>query len=165
MDYITIPLSKRSKKNAGKYAAIVDSIDSDLAALNWNANIVGKNVYASRGRGKGVLLHREILSRKLGRELLPTEYVDHIDCNPLNNTRPNLRLATNSQNQANTKKSPFNTSGYKGVTWHKHQQKWQAKIQHNGKSYYLGQFINIEDAYKAYCDKAIELFGEFARLE
>ena len=62
MDYITIPLSKRSKKNAGKYAAIVDSIDSDLAALNWNANIVGKNVYASRGRGKGVLLHREILS-------------------------------------------------------------------------------------------------------
>jgi hypothetical protein len=42
-----------------------------------------------------------------------------------------------------------NTSGYRGVSWHKGIGKWQARITFKGVTYLLGYFSNIEDAAKA----------------
>jgi hypothetical protein len=56
------------------------------------------------------------------------------------------------------------TSKYVGVSLEKASQKWIAHITYNRKMYHLGTFINEEDAAKAYNQKAIEFFGENARI-
>ena len=150
---------------------VIDVIDSDLARLNWHAAFSPK--YAGGGKYRArrienrhsVFMHRIILSRMLGRELLPREEVDHIDTNPLNNCRENLRLATPTQNGANRNRRRDNTSGYKGVSYSKFAKKWKAAIQVKGKSSHIGYFDNAEQAYEAYCKAAKEIFGEFARYE
>ncbi len=43
-----------------------------------------------------------------------------------------------------------NTSGYKGVSYHKKSQKWQAAIQVDGRKKHLGVFATAEDAGRAY---------------
>lgn len=149
------------------YVAYVDPIDADLVSFKWKAKIelcIGYElVYAVTSNNISIGMHRIILSRILDRPLLSTEYCDHIDGNPLNNSRCNLRLATNSQNQMNRRVSNNKSCPLKGVTWHKQCQKWQAQIKINNKNKHLGIFGSPEEAHEAYCKAATELFGEFAR--
>ena len=93
----------------------------------------------------------------------PTNEIDHIDLNKLNNKWKNLREATHSQNMANVALLSNNTSGYKGVFWHKQNLKWMVQIKVNNKRIYLGSFVNKEDAVEAYKKAAKKYFGEFAR--
>jgi len=106
-----------------------------------------------------ILMHREIVGAK-GRDM-----VDHEDCNGLNNTEENLRWATHSQNLGNQRKRAKKTSSrFKGVTWQKASGKWQASVQYHGKRFYVGWFESEQDAARAYNKKAIEVFGEYARI-
>ena len=89
--------------------------------------------------------------------------VDHIDRNPLNNHRINLRICTKAQNQQNCK-GRGGTSKYKGVCWEKRRKKWRATIKNNGKQVHIGEFCDEKEAAKAYNKKALEFFGEFSRL-
>lgn len=151
------------------YVAIVDDCDADLAGLKWSARVVPNLVYAfrtiKRNRvSKSYTLHRMIMEKILGRSLLSSEFVDHLDNNPLNNTRSNLRLATPSENTKNSRLRKTSKSGFKGVTWHKRSRKWQAVICNQGKDYYLGLFITPEEAHEAYKRAACELHGEFANF-
>ena len=91
--------------------------------------------------------------------------IDHIDRNPSNNRIENLRLATRSQNMTNKPKQINNTSGYKGVCWHKRSKKWSANIKYNNKQIYLGVFATPELAYDAYTLASGKLQGDFACLE
>jgi len=111
---------------------------------------------------KTQLMHRVILVRMLGRELVAGEQVDHIDHDPLNNRRENLRLATASENQHNQPKQANNTSGYKGVYFNKPAQKWLAQVAVNGKRVHLGYFDTPEAAAAAYDTAAQTLHGTFA---
>jgi hypothetical protein len=92
------------------------------------------------------------------------EAVDHINGNSLDNRIENLRAATASENQGNTAVRKDNTSGYKGVSRHR-DGKFQAAITKNKKRYYLGLYNTPEEAYEAYCEAALELQGDFARLK
>jgi hypothetical protein len=59
----------------------------------------------------------------------------------------------------------LNTSSkYKGVTYLKKLDKWQAQIEINYKSIYLGIFLFEEEAAIAYNEAALHHFGEFAVL-
>lgn len=78
------------------------------------------------------------------------------------NRKSNLRLATVSQNGMNKDIQSNNTSGHVGVGWSKKFQKWEAKIQIDGKSKHLGMFANIEDAVKARKKAEDYYFGEFS---
>lgn len=78
--------------------------------------------------------------------------IDHIDRNPLNNKIENLREVTHSENCFNRLKNKNNTSGYKGVSFHKTMNKWRAMIKVKGKDICLGYYPFPEDAYKAYCN-------------
>lgn len=93
----------------------------------------------------------------------PPNGVDHINGNPADNRIANLRLATQSQNCRNTKLRWDNTSGTKGVSWHKGDERWYAVITVNGKQRLLGRFHSKEEAIAARQRAAAELFGEFAR--
>jgi hypothetical protein len=89
--------------------------------------------------------------------------VDHKNGNGLDNRRNgNLRLARKSQNQANSRLRIDNTCGLKGVS--RYRKKFMATIQHEGKQQFLGCFVTPEAAHAAYCARAKELFGEFARF-
>lgn len=91
-----------------------------------------------------------------------SRFIDHIDGDPLNNRRSNLRPATKSQNGANARKNPGKTSRYKGVFWDRERSGWQAKITVERQQVCLGRFANEEDAALAYDLAAREAFGEFA---
>lgn len=93
----------------------------------------------------------------------PNGLVDHKDRDGLNNRWVNLRIATLSQNAANAKRYSTNSSGFKGVTYHRGVGRWQAQIKKDGKNFYLGLHDTPETAHAAYVAKAQELFGEFAR--
>ena len=86
---------------------------------------------------------------------------DHINNNPADNILTNVRWATHSENGMNASMNSRNTSGTKGVSFHKRQNKWYAQITVDGKRKHLGYFTNIDDAVKARQEKAKEIFGEF----
>ena len=90
------------------------------------------------------------------------EIVDHIDGDILNNKIENLRAATRSQNCQNSKLAKNNTSGVKGVTWHKYHKKWLAVCSINKKYTYIGYFKNLEDAKNAVIKFREETHGNFA---
>ena len=92
----------------------------------------------------------------------PPDQIDHIDGEPSNNRLDNLRLATNSENQQNRKKSN-NTSGAKGVC--KIRNRFKAHIGVRGKVKNLGTYGTFNEAADAYKTAAAQYFGEFARPE
>ena len=148
-------LIKDLAKVKGVY--IDDSVVVKLA--NYSAYIDDQSrVVLSLGSRKAgdVFLHRYLLP--------DAEYVDHINGNPTDNRLANLRACTLSQNQANRKLNSNNTSGYKGVRWHKVAKKWQARINYKGKELNLGLHSTAELAALAYNHEAEKLFGEFAKL-
>lgn len=94
----------------------------------------------------------------------PSKAIDHINGIRSDNRIVNLREATLSQNAMNRIKAANNTSGYKGVSFHKQSGKWQASIKINGKQKYLGLFLSPKQAHNAYVNAAKVIFGEFSRF-
>ena len=82
----------------------------------------------------------------MGLEIPQGMVVDHIDRNPLNNTRRNLRVVTQSQNIFNAKLPSTNTSGVKGVFWDASATRWRVKVTVNGVHSYHGSFRDVEEA-------------------
>lgn len=144
---------------------IVDDVDTDLVSKNWLLMPRKTRQYAYRTTHPvkaTSYLHREVMERVLGRELLKNEWVDHINHNGLDNRRINLRLTTPSRNMANSRLAKNNTSGKKGVSWNKKAQKWEVSICFNGKKIKLGNFSSLDQAAAAYDAKALEFWGEHA---
>ncbi len=163
---IQIPLTKG-------YTAIVSPEDIDLLNFKWYAETkqgVWKTQYARRSISNGdnvkrkEFMHRAVMRRVMGRDLLSSEFIDHINGDGLDNRRENLRLASHTENNQNRRINRNNTSGYKGVYWNKNEGKWRARIMAHGKRHVLGQFVSIIDAAKAYNDAALKYYGEFADL-
>lgn len=113
----------------------------------------------NEGRVKQVtiFLHRLILDAPLGM------YVDHVDGDPLNNTRKNLRVVSHMQNCWNRMRTDA-AAGYKGVTRRGPSGRYRAAINKDGVRYNLGCFVSAEEAARAYNVAAVEMFGEYARL-
>lgn len=89
--------------------------------------------------------------------------VDHRDGDRGNNRWLNLRPATNQQNVLNSKRAASNTSGFKGVSWHKGGSKWSAYIILDGRKKHLGLHDTPEAAHAAYLAAAKAAQPEFAR--
>jgi hypothetical protein len=134
--------------------------------MNWKWHF--ENGYARRKDYIGCIsskptwkmfgMHRVVMKAPLGMQ------VDHINHNKLDNQKCNLRLATHQENMWNSKIQKNNKSGYKGVSWRKQCNKWQATIKKNYKDISLGYYKTKEDAALAYNNAARELFGQFAFL-
>jgi hypothetical protein len=89
----------------------------------------------------------------------PVGDIDHINGNPSDNRIANLREATPSQNQANSRAREGRLKG----AYLRPSGKWRAKIRKDGRNLHLGTFATAEEAHAAYWSAAQRLFGEFAR--
>lgn len=96
--------------------------------------------------GKSVFLHRLLMKAGEG------EIIDHVDQNPLNNRRSNLRFCTASMNQRNRKARKTSSSKYRGCWWSKDKKRWVSQIRVNGKKLHLGSFKTEEEAGNAFSD-------------
>lgn len=114
----------------------------------WQVRFNTRNYYA----------HRLVFYIKTGIDPAEKE-VDHIEglSNPLK-----VRLVTSGENNYNLNKRDNTRSKYKGVRAKR--KKWQAGICVNGKYKNLGVYEDEVKAAKAYNKAALELFGEFARI-
>jgi hypothetical protein len=88
----------------------------------------------------------------------PDNFVDHINRIRSDNRFVNLREATKAENAQNTDLPSNNTSGYKGVVWHKPNKNWCAQIFINKKHIHLGSFENLQDAINARIEAEKEFF-------
>lgn len=158
--------------NAGPvFITMVSPEDSDLLAAHvWSAHNEGgkqlqklyvfRNVRLPNGKRTTLKLHRAVTGA------MGTALVDHRSGVGLDNRRHNLRPgATHAQNAMNRRKiSGQRSSRFKGVSWHKRCQLWQAHITIERKLTFLGCYDREEDAARAYDAAALRHFGEFALL-
>lgn len=133
--------------------ALVDDADFDwLNQWKWSLGSKSSGGYARRKEaGKHILMHRLIMGFPVGLQ------VDHINRNPHDNQRKNLRIVTRSQNCWNRKAN--GERRFKGVFV-----RWQAIIMAGGKRFHLGSFSSEGAAARAYDRAAKRLHGDFAQL-
>ena len=138
--------------------AVVD--DQDFATVSGKRWYLSPGGYVMRSeRGRIFYLHRVVLDAPAGVQ------VDHINGNALDNRRCNLRLCTQSLNNAN--KASVSASGFRGVyrdKTHRGARVWRAMIGKGRTKKNLGSYATPEDAARAYDREARTRFGEFARL-
>lgn len=94
---------------------------------------------------------------------VPGGNIDHINGLKHDNRIENLRIATKSQNAANSKVSTMNTSGVKGVSWSNKAKKWVVQVRDKGKKTHVGCFSDLHSAKLAASDARAKVFGEFDR--
>lgn len=145
-----------------------------LVASKYQPHLLGKTAgcFDARGyiviriSGKGYKAHRLAWLYVHGE--WPDGILDHEKGIFSDNRIAKLRLATPSQNSANTGRLSRNTSGYKGVNrvgggGAKLTKPWQVRIMANGRRRLLGYFASAEEAHAVYAAEATKLYGEFAR--
>ena len=135
------------------------------AKIGDEAGNLGNNGYLKfKWKGKGYLAHRIIYEMAYG--FIPELYqIDHVNGIRTDNRVDNLRLATQWQNMWNSSKRKDNTSGFKGVNWHKDSKKWRARITIFNKEKALGLFFTKEEAYAARLAAETIYYGEFVPSE
>jgi hypothetical protein len=151
-----IPLTK------GLFAQVDDEDFERISRYKWYASKQYECYYALRYSGD----YRKRQTQSMHRDILQTEdshiIVDHKDGNSLNNQKSNLRICSHAENIRNrNRKEKRNTSGYRGVCWHKRANKWVASIKVDGKRIHLGCFDDIKEAAESYNSAAKLHFGEF----
>lgn len=138
----------------GKIAKVDASDYEWLSQWTWHLASSG---YARRGASPQVYMHRFIMGAAKG------EYVDHVDGDPVNNCRSNLRICTNMENNWNsTRGTNRGKSKYKGVTFCAETGRWRAKIM-VGKTLSLGRYNTDLEAALAYDAACRYYHGAFAR--
>lgn len=145
----------------GKFTLVDECDMQELEHLKWRAHGGG---YVTRSCGtfhnpRNEYLHRRILN-------VPEDLeVDHKNRNKGDNRRSNLRICTRHKNNGNLVRNSKNKSSrFKGVCRRTNRPGWQSSGGLNGKWIYLGTFATEEEAAVAYNAWAIQVFGEFARL-
>lgn len=141
-----------------EYLNRILSYDDETGVLTWRVH-KGPKVYPGKVAGsldkdgyvrlkvdyKTRKAHRIIWKMKTGE--WPVE-IDHINRVKSDNRWVNLRSTNRSGNMRNTSLGKNSTSGHKGVSWCKRENKWRAWIFVDGKIKSLKYHEKIEDAIK-----------------
>ena len=138
-------------------------------ASTWNGRNAGNQIVGKDGKGyfavqlykRKYRAHRVAWAHFYGQ--WPILDLDHINGDKTDNRIENLREATVAQNGHNVGLTSRNTSGVRGVFWHKGARKWQAGICYLGQEIYLGLYVKLEDAIKRRQEAEAQYYGEYAK--
>lgn len=144
---------KQIKLNNKVFCIVDDGDYKWLSKYHWSFS--GRCAQVSLNK-KHIKMHRMIMNTPKGLE------TDHINGDPLDNRRSNLRICTHAENIRNRKKNK--NSLFKGVYFDAHNKKWIVQIGHGLTHEHLGRFDDPVVAAKAYDKRAKEKYGEFSRL-
>jgi hypothetical protein len=147
----------------GVLALVNDDMFDYLNQWKWSLHH-GYATRTDRGIINGKKYQRTIAMHRVIANTPEDKITDHINRNPLDNRSSNLRICSKAQNACNTEPYKTNRSGYVGVRWKTSNRKWVARINLAGKQIHIGYFTDLLEAAKAYDAKALELHGEFAKL-
>lgn len=135
----------------------------------WNTRYAGQLAFTSadsRGYLRGAIFGDLFLAHRVAWAIAhgrwPEKDIDHVNGDPSDNNLMNLREATRTENACNRGKQRNNTSGYKGVGFHKASGKWRSYIVTSDGQMELGLFRSPEEAHCAYMQAANEYHREFA---
>lgn len=151
-------------KKYGSFKTIVDDEDHYFLITNFKWYIAKdhtKEYYYPVGNIIGNSKIKYRLSRLVMNANDPDVFVDHIDRNPLNNKKSNLRFATQSQNQHNRPRLK-SKSGFKGVRKTHGGPGYQIVLQLNKRTICGGTSPSIIEAAYNYNAFARKHHGEFA---
>lgn len=147
------------------HLALVDADDAHrLTGHRWHyarTSRHGKGIpkFYVMSVGNQTYLHRLIMDAQ------PGQIVDHINGDPLDNRRANLRLVTRHGNARNRAihQTKGRTSRFKGVSWEKKQRKWLASIYADKVLYRIGTFTDEAEAARRYDDASWVLHRDEGR--
>lgn len=154
---------KEIQLTRGKVALVDDEDYERLNQWKWLFSFSGYAARSENNKKSGknyLIMHRVILFLEKGDGV----FVDHINGNPLDNRRSNLRKCTQLENMQNQKLRSDSVSKLKGVSFESRKNRWHARISVNKKVKHIGYFINKYDAYNAYCKAALKYHGDFANF-
>lgn len=119
--------------------------------------------FGTKGEVIAKVNHTSLLLHRLVMNVTDFEIqVDHIKHKRFDNRKSQLRIVDNSKNQMNSKKRKDNTSGCKGVSWHKKNGMWYAYINVNKKRIHLGYFHKLEEAIRVRKNAEKKYFGKYS---
>jgi len=159
----TVPLTQDK-------TAIVSPDDyRHLIQWSWHAAKKGSltpTYYAERGmRCKGgrahVGMHQEVI-RHMGLSVPSGHVIDHINNDPLDNRRENLRIVSKSQNQWNRRCDDDSATGIKGVCYDETNKNYKAAIWKDNKQAWQKRYPTLNEAVKAVKEMRQDLHGEWA---
>jgi hypothetical protein len=139
-----------AKSNGVMVKVLVDAEDfAEMSKLRWYVNAARRGSVYTIIRPVPKIFYTVYMARML-MNAQSGEYIDHINGNPCDNQKENLRKTTNQENCQN-RHGTFsnNTSGYRGVSYQKGYKKWEAYYWKDYKKIKVGYFDNIEDAAAA----------------
>jgi hypothetical protein len=122
------------------------------------------NWYEAKGYVIAIINHEKVCLHRILLNAHGDMEVDHVNGIKTDNRRSNLRECNHENNSRNVRKQKNKTSSkYKGVSYDKARNKWEAYIITGNKKIHLGRYVSEETAAEAYNKKAKELFGEYAK--
>ena len=148
-DTATLTITRR---NGEVFVVIIDPDDvTRVKKYSWSIDLrkdgytAVQTVAWDGSKYAKLYMSRFIIDPPLGME------VDHININPLDNRKDNLRVVTRLENSQNLRlaRSDNKSSGLRGVSWNARRRKWMAYLTVKGKRRYLGYFIDLGEANDA----------------
>ena len=152
--------------NGIKVSTYIDKEDYEkVKEYKWGLSIHGNDI---RVCGSSPELNRIYLHQFLINNIEKDKVIDHIDRNPLNNCKNNLRVVTRSINSTNAKPRLENKSGIRGVYFRKERPgiskaSWICEWSINGKRHTKSFSINKygeEEAFRLACSLREEKMKE-----
>ena len=139
-------VDRGTRGRAGSVAGSKQPNSKTPGRFDWRVEVDGRKYYVSR------------VIYFMANGVDPGELeVDHEDQNSLNNNVGNLRLGGSSLQGHNQGLQSNNTSGAKGVCWHKKRRKWEAQLKHEREKLYLGRYTCKIEAARVVNNKILEL--------
>lgn len=149
-DYVRVIMYNQNCKETGEF--LIDKADMEEVLKKkwrlWKGRVFTGNYHP-------ISIHQFLMHPKKG------EVVDHINGNPLDNRRENLRITKQCNNVLNKALPSNNTSGIMGVNWNEDRKKYEVEIRKDGKRVKLSRYSDLCDAvYVRYVAETI-LFKEY----
>lgn len=158
-DYVVLEVRYVDKKE--KCLVDIDDYENKIKPLGTKI-FMYENGYCyfcvqKNGQNKKIKLHRYLMGVVEKEDII----IDHINRNPLDNRKRNLRCVDQIINFQNTICQRDSKSGVKGVDWHKGKQRWRGLVQVNHKRHLVGWFKDFEECCKATQEKRKELLKKY----